>query len=215
MSTRQRRISPENPSIKQDTPENLVPKRRGKALRPVAKPLTHTRLTNLIYILVGLGALLSAFYGYRIIQWKSEVGGWWNLALGKRPPQMQPPPQAGSVFGGAGIGSGRGKGMELEDHISGLASILGMQPTDLAAALSTAVGQHVAPKTLSSLSSSMSSSASAAGAGATAAEALFRDNNGDLEAEAGAGGGDTMSKAGSIARAVEAIVGSEEPIEAD
>ncbi|THH05589.1 hypothetical protein EW145_g4687 [Phellinidium pouzarii] len=220
MSTSQRKsVSSSSPS----TSVELPPKRRGKALRPVSKPLANTRLTNLIYILLGFGVLLSAFYAYRIMQWKSEVGGWWNLALGKQPPQAQVPPQAGGrMYGGTRSGGARSskKNMELEDHISGLASILGMQPSDLAGALAGAISEHVAPKTISSLSSSVSSSASAAGAGSTAADALFQSSDENLGTDGGSRGDSgtgegMMSGAEAVARAVEALVGSDEPIEAD
>jgi hypothetical protein len=38
--------------------------------------------------------LYAGYFAYRGLQWKNEVGGWWNLALGKRPPQLNPNSQA-------------------------------------------------------------------------------------------------------------------------
>ncbi|EJD00591.1 uncharacterized protein FOMMEDRAFT_33010, partial [Fomitiporia mediterranea MF3/22] len=130
---------------------DLPPKRQGKVVRhDVSKPLQHVSLSRVVHLLTIFAVLFTAFYAYRIVQWKSEAGGWWNLALGRRPPERgyyQPGGQSGSA------GSKEG---ELESHVHAIASIIGMQPTDLASALSDAVHQHVAPKTISSLSSSVS-----------------------------------------------------------
>ncbi|KAH8113155.1 hypothetical protein DFH11DRAFT_1481895, partial [Phellopilus nigrolimitatus] len=137
---------------------DLPPPRRGRALRPVAKPLAHTRLPRLIYALAALAALLCAFYAVRLVRWKADAGGWANLALGRRPPPQQTQPGA-PAHGQPGVGKGAGARkaeLGLEDHVDAIAALLGMQPTDLAAALSDAVVQHAAPATRSSLAASLS-----------------------------------------------------------
>ena len=90
MSSQPRPISP-TPIASPDLPP---PRARAKGLKPVRKPLSNVRLINLIYALAALGVLLCALYAYRLAQVTAEVGGWWNLALGKRPPQLNPNPQA-------------------------------------------------------------------------------------------------------------------------
>lgn len=225
MSTRQRKSSkPLSPpaAIGTNGTANgggeLPPKRRGKVVRhDVAKPFENIRLTNLVYILVSLSALLMLFYTYRITQYKAEVGGWWNLLLGKKPPQAM-----GQYDSTQDLGFGSNKKsnnrkdaheLGLEDHISSMASILDMQPTDLASAISAAVSEHIAPKSASSLSSSVSASASAAGASAPAVDALFNDANPGAEGKEDEGS--PMDTAGRVAQAVEAVIGFDEPIMAD
>lgn len=188
-----------------DLLNNDLPKRRGKALQPVSRPLKNTSLNTVIYWLAAITLLISTFYAYRLTQWKAEAGGWWNLALGKRPPQMQPGMNTQNYGGAVPTANVKSKELDLEDHINGIASILAIEPTELASAISGVVAQHVAPKSLSSLSSS----ASAAKADKTAVEALF---GGDAESNSGEGAGASL---GSVAKAVEAIVGFDEPVGAD
>jgi len=180
---------------------NDLPKRRGKALQTVSKPLQNTSLKTVIYWLAAAAVLMSTFYAYRITRWKADAGGWWNLAMGKRPSQMHAQNYGGSVPSA----TARSKNLDLEDHINGIASILAIQPTDLASAISGVVAEHVAPKSLSSLSSS----ASAASAEKTAVDALF---GGDGESNRAEGAGPSL---GSVAKAVEALVGFDEPVGAD
>ncbi|KAJ3721966.1 hypothetical protein EV361DRAFT_6623 [Lentinula raphanica] len=133
-------------SSRSSTKANLPPKRQGKLLQRSQPPLKNTRLTNLIYILVILSTLLTAFYSYRMLQWKSEVGGWWNLALGKKPPAAQTTP--------VDVGSqrqGRRSEEGVEDRINALAEALGMPPNDLAKAIAVAVREYVPPASLSSI----------------------------------------------------------------
>ncbi|KAF8063591.1 hypothetical protein FPV67DRAFT_253403 [Lyophyllum atratum] len=137
------------------TANNLPPPRTSKPMKPVSAPLTHTRLNRLIYLLVILTTLLAAYYSYRALQYKTEVGGWWNLALGRRPPQMQTPHTQGN---GEGFSKGKGrsrmgKGKEesVEDRINALARALGMPPKELASAIAVAVRQYVPPASLSSV----------------------------------------------------------------
>lgn len=161
-------------------------------------------------MIVAFGTLLIFFYTYRITQLKAEVGGWWNLLLGQRPPQTQ---TMGSYDRSQDRGSNKaGKELGLEDHISSIASILDMQPTDLASAVSAVVSQHIAPKSASSLSASVSSSASAAGTSAPAADSLFNDANPGSEGASASDDEGALGTAGRVAQAVEAIIGFDEPI---
>ncbi|KAJ7874465.1 hypothetical protein B0H13DRAFT_1633090, partial [Mycena leptocephala] len=104
---------------------------------------------RLIYLLLLLSTLLSAYYGYRVVQWKTEVGGWWNLALGKRPPQLKfeegERPKAKARKGKKDTGE------TVEDRINALADALGMPSRDLASAIAGAVKQYVPPASLSSV----------------------------------------------------------------
>ncbi|KAJ7054206.1 hypothetical protein C8F01DRAFT_499116 [Mycena amicta] len=122
---------------------DLPPKREGPALRPVSKPLSSTRLNRLIYLLLLVSTLLSAYYGYRIVQWKTQAGGWWNLASGKRTQAMKD---------GAGRRGPAGRGGDIvQDRINALAEALGMPSRDLASAIAGAVKQYVPPASLSSV----------------------------------------------------------------
>ncbi|KAK7047652.1 hypothetical protein VNI00_006420 [Paramarasmius palmivorus] len=126
--------------------KDLPPKRQGKGMRTVKPPLHSTRLNNLIYVLVFLSTLLTAYYSYRVVQWKTEVGGWWNLAVGRKPAQMihetgtQRQPQ-----------HHKNTGESVEDRINALAVALGMPPQDLAKAIAGAVREYVPPASLTSI----------------------------------------------------------------
>ena len=166
-----------------------------------------------VFDLAAAGFLFTAYYTYRIVQWKTEVGGWWNLALGKRPPRMAQMQgtmsgnSGGDILGGTAGGVPRAQTpeMDLEFHINAIASILDIRPTDLASVLSSAVHDYVPPKTLSSLSSS----ASAENAEKTAIEAFFGGDEEINEKKPG-----VTAKMGNLAKAVDAIIGFEEPIQA-
>ncbi|KAE9409275.1 hypothetical protein BT96DRAFT_913436 [Gymnopus androsaceus JB14] len=127
---------------KSDLPPKLD--REDRKLKRVQPPLKSTKLTNVIYILVILSTLLTAFYSYRLLQWKSEVGGWWNLALGKQPPAAQATPVETQRSRREGQGG-------VEDKINALAEALGMPPNDLAKAIAVAVREYVPPASLSSI----------------------------------------------------------------
>ncbi|KAJ7244356.1 hypothetical protein C8J57DRAFT_1476901 [Mycena rebaudengoi] len=131
-------------------PSNLPPKREAPPMAPVSKPLSSTKLHRLIYLLILLSTLLSAYYGFRVVQWKTEVGGWWNLALGKRPPQLKfDDAERAKLKRKRGTKS---KGSEtVEDRINALAEALGMESKDLASAIAVAVREHVPPASLSSV----------------------------------------------------------------
>jgi len=122
---------------------NLPPKRTGKVAQNADLPLSNTRLSSVIYFLVIALSALTAFYGYRTVQYKSEVGGWWNLAIhGKsyRPPSSNDHPHS--------------KHESVETRIIALAESLGMPSKDLSKAIADAVRAYVPPASLSSIRAS-------------------------------------------------------------
>ncbi|KAJ7019865.1 hypothetical protein C8F04DRAFT_1146297 [Mycena alexandri] len=135
-------------TINRDQSE-LPPKREKPALASVERPLKYTRLNRLIYLLILLSTLLSAYYGYRVVQWKTEVGGWWNLAVGKRPPQLKY--EGGERPKAKKAKKAKDTGETVEDRINALADALGMPSRDLASAIAGAVKQYVPPASLSSV----------------------------------------------------------------
>ena len=90
------------------------------------------RSSRLIYILITLSILLISYYSYRGLQYKSTLGGWWNIALDTTPI----------------IKNG---GESVEDHINRLARVLGIPPKELASAIAGVVRQYVPPASLSSI----------------------------------------------------------------
>ena len=92
----------------------------------------------------------------------------------------------------------RGKA-DVEDRINDLAEILGLPATLLASAISDVVSMHVAPATISSISSS----ASAAKAEKTAVKAMVGDDS-SAEGEGIAAG---------VAKTMGKMVGFEEPLQ--
>lgn len=149
---------------------DLPPKRQGRRLQRVQPPLKSTRLTNLIYLLVILSTLLTAFYSYRLLQWQSEAGGWWNLALGKRPPPAQASPVQSEPSRARRVNG-------VEDSINALAEALGMPSKDLARAIAVAVREYVPPASLSSIREKET--------GKPAVDELFKgDNEGGKTVEA-------------------------------
>ncbi|KAJ3922081.1 hypothetical protein F5877DRAFT_34703 [Lentinula edodes] len=180
------------------TQANLPPKREGKPLRRVQPPLKNTRLTNLIYILVILSTLLTAFYSYRMLQWKSEVGGWWNLALGKQPPAAQATPvDTGSNSRRRDTTHGGG----VEDKINALAEALGMPPQDLAKAIAVAVREYVPPASLSSIKQRET--------GKPAVDELLRGNGEGKTVEADEP--ESTGIVGGVFRNMDSFVGLDEP----
>ncbi|KAJ2922112.1 hypothetical protein H1R20_g14994, partial [Candolleomyces eurysporus] len=128
------------------TERDLPPPRRSKGIRnDVSLPLENTSLRRLIYILVTLTTLLGLFYTYRTIQYKKEVGGWWNLLLGRRPPHV-----AEGTWN-SGSSSGGGSKHDVEDKINDLAAALGLPSHELASAIALAVHNYVPPASLSSI----------------------------------------------------------------
>lgn len=71
---------------------------------------------------------------------KTQVGGWWNLILGRKPPTPQIPVKPESTHANS-----------VEDKINDLAKALGMPSRDLASAIAVAVRNYVPPASLSSV----------------------------------------------------------------
>ncbi|KAF7361055.1 hypothetical protein MSAN_01136400 [Mycena sanguinolenta] len=179
---------------------DLPPKRQAPPLASVSKPLASTRLNRLIYLLLLLSTLLSAYYGYRIVQWKTDVGGWWNLALGKRPPQLK--------FDDGEPSKARKRGKKaaeetVEDRINALADALGMPSRDLASAIAGAVKQYVPPASLSSVAAHQTGEA--VEAMLKGAEKSDEQRKAEQEAEGGGGVVD------GIASGMGSFVGMDEP----
>ncbi|EJF59473.1 hypothetical protein DICSQDRAFT_89335 [Dichomitus squalens LYAD-421 SS1] len=143
-----------------NSPSDLPPPRERKAVRDdVPLPFSRTPLHRFNYYLALFAALLMAFYGWRMLQWKAEYGGWWNLALGHRPPGAaqtlnnsgaSATPSASST-NGAYASQGSTGNPSVEDKIQELAAALGMPSSDLSAAIASAVREHVPPASLSSV----------------------------------------------------------------
>lgn len=146
-----RSVSGANDKSRPVNSDDLPPSRKSDTLRSVSPPLSSTRLSNLIYLLVGLTTLLCVFYTYRVVQYKREVGGWWShwsVALGR-------PQDAYTVRGDTPARKGPNKrsdrGHEVEDRINALAEALGMPSKELASAIAGAVRAYVPPASLSSV----------------------------------------------------------------
>jgi len=97
-----------------------------------------------------------AFYSYRIVQYKSQVDGWWNLALGKNPSRLQDHGKSSSTlrgrkWWGRTSGSGNAGGSDVEDRLNALAEALGIPPKELASAIAGVVKEHVPPASISSM----------------------------------------------------------------
>ena len=135
---------------------DLPPPRERKAIREdVPLPLSQTPLSRFNYYLALFAVILMAFYGWRMLQWKAEYGGWWNLALGKRPPGasqgLNNPGVSASPVSTQYSGKDPTGRPSVEDKIQELAAALGMPSSDLSAAIASAVREHVPPASLSSV----------------------------------------------------------------
>ncbi|KAH9850456.1 hypothetical protein C2E23DRAFT_887353 [Lenzites betulinus] len=187
------------------SPSDLPPPRDRQGIRPVSPPFSHTPLYRFNYYIALLAAGAFAFYAWRLLQWKADVGGWWNLALGRRPPG------ADAVIAGAvgAVTGGPSQPGTVESRINELAAALGMPSRDLAIAIAGAVRQHVPPASLSSVAANEPSGTavqylvnpSAAAAAAVNAK----------EAGAHVGSGAVTGGAEAIANAFEAVLGMDEP----
>jgi hypothetical protein len=122
------------------SPEDVPSYRVKHGLRHVSPPFQTIRLSHLLYILVILTGLLAAYYSYRIVQYKNQVGGWWDVALG-RPAQAKNVPVQQSMHHRTSV----------EDKINDLARALGMPSKELASAIAVAVKNYVPPASLSSV----------------------------------------------------------------
>ncbi|CAE7088207.1 unnamed protein product [Rhizoctonia solani] len=130
-STRQRQTG--NPEGDRHS-EHLPPKREGKATQDVKPPLSGTNLSTIIYVLAGLGFLWAALSAYRVAQLKADAGGWYNLALGRRPDTGAP--MKGNPHVGTHKSSTHNTGPKgIEQRIRALADELGIHPRELASAI--------------------------------------------------------------------------------
>ncbi|CAE6352315.1 unnamed protein product [Rhizoctonia solani] len=115
-------------------PENLPPKREGKATQDVRAPLSGTSLSTVIYALAALGLIWAGLSAYRIAQLKADSGGWYNLALGRRPDTGAP--MKGNPHVGSHKTSTHNTGAKgVEGRIRALADELGIHPRELASAI--------------------------------------------------------------------------------
>lgn len=142
-------------SAVKNTSTDLPPERDRKGLRPVSPPFSNVSLSRFNYLLGLLATVIAAFYVWRLMQWKAEVGGWWNLALGKRPPQLQNRDANTGAWASANANAGRfgneGESGEVEKRIEELVVALGIPSKDLANAIAGAVRDYVPPASLSSV----------------------------------------------------------------
>ena len=137
---------------------DLPPERDRNGMRSVSPPLSNVPLSRFNYILGLLAAVIAAFYVWRLMQWKAEVGGWWNLALGRRPPSADAAFHGGHVSTrAAGEGGSAGGRASVESKMEELAAALGMPSSDLADAIADAVRAHVPRASLSSIAAHESS----------------------------------------------------------
>ncbi|EGN97352.1 hypothetical protein SERLA73DRAFT_184027 [Serpula lacrymans var. lacrymans S7.3] len=156
-----------------DTSNLPPPRPKEKFLKTVPPPLSTTSTSRFFYTLALLAALTGAFYAWRVMQWKGEVGGWWNLAMGKRPPQLRTQEENHNQYDGlsgwfasrtgwtspkAGK-SGEEGSHKVEDRLNALAEALGMPSHDVASAIAGAVRDHVPPASLSSIAAQETGSA--------------------------------------------------------
>ncbi|KZT32727.1 hypothetical protein SISSUDRAFT_964036, partial [Sistotremastrum suecicum HHB10207 ss-3] len=136
--------------------EHLPPQRKGKAIRRTSPPLSKSPFSNFIYTIAAVLSLVIIFYTWRIWSWKTDAGGWWNLALGRTAASPVSTSQETVKLQGAGT-----NGRELvEDKLSQLAGVLGIPAATLATAIASAVKEHVPPATLSSISKAEAPTAS-------------------------------------------------------
>ncbi|EIN04229.1 hypothetical protein PUNSTDRAFT_128502 [Punctularia strigosozonata HHB-11173 SS5] len=136
----------------------------------VSPPFSNVSLTNFIYCISCLAVLYLAVQTYRIFQWKTELGGWWNLAMGKSPAAVHKEHQKQKFYdftgakarksgipkaGGGEVGDDAdvdgAPTLSVEDRINELAEALGMPSKDLASAIAVAVREYVPPASLSSV----------------------------------------------------------------
>lgn len=134
---------------------DLPPERDQEILRSVSPPLSNVPLSRFNYIFSLLAVVIAAFYVWRLMQWKTDVGGWWNLALGRQPIQLQN--RDADTGAQTSVGANppwfgkSGDSGEVEKRIEELAVALGIPSTDLANAIAGAVRDHIPPASLSSV----------------------------------------------------------------
>ncbi|KIY70394.1 hypothetical protein CYLTODRAFT_419750 [Cylindrobasidium torrendii FP15055 ss-10] len=161
---------------------------RNKLTRTdVSPPLSKTRLSTLIYILVFLTTILSAFYGYRIMQWRS-------------PSIIPTSPSSTATNSNSKTGSGSNGG-DIESRISALAEALGVPSKDLARAIAGAVRENVPPASISAVKASNTK-------GSDVLEELFREPEGTATGTVAAQATGVVE---SVMGGVENFVGMDEP----
>ncbi|KAG8983770.1 hypothetical protein FRB93_007050 [Tulasnella sp. JGI-2019a] len=147
ISTMSNSLTPQTNGIAKGTPQtsfksdmtkqhNLPPKKDTPAVRKdVSPPLWQTPLWKVIYGISFITLCISAFYMYRLTQWKAQSGGWVNLMLGRSP--TEPIPSAAEVTDSAKsyTGSNGDPHFVLEDRLRELADELGMHPREFASAI--------------------------------------------------------------------------------
>ena len=137
--------------------DDLPPPRDRKVMRSVSPPFANTPLHRFNYYISFFAVAVFAFYSWRLLQWKTEVGGWWNLALGQRPPRADAAFRDENVASTGGTGCRMHEGCRaggrasVEERIEDLAAALGMPSSELADAIADAVRAHVPPASLSSV----------------------------------------------------------------
>ncbi|TCD64801.1 hypothetical protein EIP91_003613 [Steccherinum ochraceum] len=187
---------------------DLPPPRERKGMRSVSPPLANVSLRRFNYwIALGVAAVL-AFYSYRIVQWKAEAGGWWNLALRRKSPMMEQmqggqPAATPSSAGGKGGGTPMvGGDAEVEQRINELAAALGLPSKDLASAIADAAREYVPPASISSIAAHQTGDA----------VQYIVDPSGAASSDAQTQVGATATRAmGAVASAFDAALGMDEP----
>ena len=111
------------------------------------RPLENTRLSTILHILGALSCLLIALFAYRITRYQAREEGWLGNFFGTK---YQYPSNGLAVV----------QGRDLESRISYLASLLDIQPTVLASAISSVMEAHDLSMTRTALSVSVPSSLS-------------------------------------------------------
>ena len=135
------------------TKEDLPPPRDRKGIRSVKPPLHNVSFAKFNYYMAVFVAAILAFYAWRLMVWKAEAGGWWNLMLRRTSPTAQNTPTPGGApeAGYARRMQSGGKDATVDDRINDLAAALGMPSKDLASAIASAVHEYVPPASLSSV----------------------------------------------------------------
>jgi hypothetical protein len=130
---------------------NLPPPRKSRDFLAVSKPLSHTRIDRLIYLLVFVSAILTAYYSWRAFQWKTQLGGWWNIVSGRAPSSfMTERTVTATTTSDAwqthhGMWKWKTDPESVEDRINSLAEALGVPKKELASAIAGVVRSHVSP----------------------------------------------------------------------
>ncbi|KAH8105310.1 hypothetical protein BXZ70DRAFT_517738 [Cristinia sonorae] len=194
---------------------DLPPARQRKGLRSVKPPLHSISMRRFNYYIALAATLIFAIYVYRIMQWKADAGGWWNLALGKKPPAVQNMQDARANWKAGPEGNSNNAGdsnvnvkqefggdADVERRINELAAALGLPSKDLASAIAGAVREYVPPASISSIAAHQTGDA----------VKFIVDPSGASSSEAANQPGATAAHAyQAVAAAFEAAVGLDEP----